>query len=161
MARRYVVTKRRTRALAAVRGLLERPGEWRSAWVVGYVAMMTGGSIWQTMSHHHVATVRMVGVTGLVGVLGGCVWQWLNRRDLVDRFSIVAMLLLAGLVLSVLPIGATDIDVRSVAPSFGLLVGNVLTEWWLRLPRQRERYGAVEPMHQPHRARTASTTAPR
>jgi len=156
MSRRYVVTPCRRPLLEAVRGVLARPGSSSWGWFAAWTATYGGASVWQSMQHAGASVSRTAAVTFFIGLVGGVAWQWLNRRDLVDRFAILAMLGVAGCALSLLPSDAATIDVRVIAPSFGVLAGTVLLEWWLRLPSQRERYSEVEPRHQPQTERTST-----
>ncbi|MCL2542830.1 MAG: hypothetical protein FWE71_10290 [Nocardioidaceae bacterium] len=156
MSRRYRVTTRRRRLAAGVRGALgslARPGSWSAAWVVVWIVTAAGSAI--VSSTGHGPTARRIALACFVGLLAGCVWQWLNRRDLVDRFVVLSWLAVAAIAFVALWPGDGSIDGDGAATAFGVLAGNVLLEWWLRLPAQRSRYG------EPPASRVASDTTAR
>ncbi|HJQ05414.1 MAG TPA: hypothetical protein VJ872_08220 [Nocardioides sp.] len=99
-----------------------------------------GSAIDHSFQHHHITAAGAVTAAFLVGALAGCAWQWLNRRDLVDRFVPLVMIAIGVGVLALLSKDAVDLDEPAAAMLSGLVAGNVLLEWWLRLPANRDRF---------------------
>ncbi|WP_460792738.1 hypothetical protein [Nocardioides maradonensis] len=99
-----------------------------------------GSAIDRSLRHHEIAMARAVALSFFVGLAAGCAWQWLNRRDLVDRFGAVAWMAIAVGIMMLLPGDAVGLDGRGIATVLGLVAGNVLLEWWLRLPASRDRF---------------------
>ncbi|WP_020386336.1 hypothetical protein [Kribbella catacumbae] len=76
-----------------------------------------------------------MGVFTLIGILTGVLWQWYSPRDLAERLSVPAGLLVLVVVLSMLPFG----EMVSRGPDYfylfplGLVAGLVLTTRWQQL----------------------------
>lgn len=138
MQRRYSPTPRRARLRRVGSQVLHGPSTWPGGWIIAALTLAAGGSLWRSMDHAG-SPARAAAVTFFVGVAGGGAWQWLNRRDLVDRFVTVAWIGVVWMVLALLPFAKTSVDGAVAATGFGLIAGNVLLEWWLRLPSQGDR----------------------
>jgi uncharacterized membrane protein YjjP (DUF1212 family) len=66
------------------------------------------------------------------GLIAGILWQCLNRRDVVDRFLGFAVLMTLAMLVVLLPGGGTDFRAADATKVFGVIVGVVLAEGWLR-----------------------------
>src|SRR5688500_15078335 len=106
---------------------------WLFPAIAGFVLseLSTGGA--EKVSSR-AAQVGMAAFT-MVGLLAGVLWQWYSPRDLAERLSVPAGLIVLVVVLSLLPFG----EAVSRGPDYfylfplGILAGLVLTTRWQQL----------------------------
>jgi hypothetical protein len=112
----------------------DEPREW--AWLVGWFAIVVGGSIVERYGWGD-----MLAASGGLAIAfsGGVAWQRLNRRDLVDRLSLLSWLAVIGIGLALL-LGVIDLfaptdahgNAGSLGAMFAAVAGLVRAELGLR-----------------------------
>ncbi|HEY0888191.1 MAG TPA: hypothetical protein VGE38_01095 [Nocardioides sp.] len=114
--------------------------ERRWAWILPVVTLVVGSFV--STDADGVAVRVLLGAWFLISLSVGVAWQLLYRRNLADRFGLLAALFVLAMIVglcfgsvSVGTAGGVRFD-QLALPS--ILAGVVLTEWWLR-DRERSR----------------------
>lgn len=105
----------------------------RQAWLVASAAVATAQTFAPDLIHAGLHPPLVMALSFYLGVIGGVVWQGLDRRDFVDRFGGWALLLVAVMLLPLLASGSAEVSRAEGAWSFpGVIAGVVLAEGWMR-----------------------------
>jgi hypothetical protein len=115
---------------------LATPGErvsraHRFAWLTAAAAVLVAGNVAPVLVDAGWRLALVGGLSFYLGLVAGCAWQVLNRREFVDRFFNWSLILAIIMLLSLLSSGGGD---RAIgAWSFaGVVAGVVLAEGWMR-----------------------------